>query len=90
MAPGSAEKPQRLGAQHGELERVNLAFKVRMFTLASVMQKLKVCEETRPRHPWALSPRVPLQGGSMVTDDEVEVAFLEEKGRRRGAAPGAP
>ena len=58
--------------------------------LASVVQKLKMYEETRPRHPWASSPCGPLQGGSVITDDEVEVAFLEEKRRRRGAVPGTP
>src|ERR1043166_288514 len=58
--------------------------------LASVVQKLQVYEETRPRHPLASSPCAPLQGGSVITDDEVEVAFLEEKRRRSGAAPGTP
>jgi phage shock protein A len=58
--------------------------------LASVVQKLKVYEETRPRQPWASSPCAPLQGGSVIMDDEVEVAFLEEKRRRSGAAPGTP
>jgi len=58
--------------------------------LASVVQRLKVYEETRPSHPWASSPCAPLQGGSVITDDEVEVAFLEEKRRRSGAAPGTP
>ena len=58
--------------------------------LASVVQKLKAYEATRPRHPWTSSPCAPLQGGSVITDDEVEVAFLEEKRRRSGAAPGTP
>jgi phage shock protein A len=58
--------------------------------LASVVQKLRAYEATRPRHPWASSPCVPLQGDSGITDDEVEVAFLEEKQRRSGAAPGTP
>jgi phage shock protein A len=58
--------------------------------LASVVQKLKVYEETRPRQHWASSLCAPLQGGSVITDDEVEVAFLEEKRRRSGAAPGTP
>src|SRR5262249_49477709 len=30
--------------------------------LASVVEKLKVYEETRPSQPWASSPRAPLQG----------------------------
>ena len=56
--------------------------------LAAVVQKLKLYEETRPSQPWASSLCSSLQGGSLVTDDEVEVAFLEEKRRRSGAAPG--
>src|SRR5262249_36118191 len=56
--------------------------------LAAVVQKLKLYEETRPSQPWAASLCAPLQGGSLVTDDEVEVAFLEEQQRRSGAAPG--
>ena len=52
--------------------------------LASVVQKLRAYEET------AASPCAPLQSGSVITDDEVEVAFLEEKRRRSGAAPGTP
>jgi phage shock protein A len=58
--------------------------------LASVVQKLRAYEETQPRNPWASSPCAALQGGSVITDDEVEVAFLEEKRRRSGAAPGTP
>jgi phage shock protein A len=58
--------------------------------LASVVQKLKAYEATRTHHPWASSPWAPLQGDSVVTDEEVEVAFLEEKRRRSGAAPGTP
>jgi phage shock protein A len=58
--------------------------------LASVVQKLKAYEATRPRHPWAASACTPIQGVSVITDDEVEVAFLEEKRRRSGTAPGTP
>lgn len=58
--------------------------------LASVVQKLRAYEATRPHHHWASSPCAPLHGGSVVTDEEVEVAFLEEKRRRSGAAPGTP
>ena len=58
--------------------------------LASVVQKLKMYEETRPRRPWASSTCAPLQSASVITDDEVEVAFLEEKRRRSGAEPGTP
>jgi len=56
--------------------------------LATVVQRLKLYEETRPSQHWAASLCAPLQGGSVVTDDEVEVAFLEEQRRRSGAAPG--
>jgi phage shock protein A len=56
--------------------------------LARVVEKLKVYEATRPSQPWVPSPCTPLQGGSVITDDEVEVAFLEEKRRRSGVAPG--
>ena len=56
--------------------------------LAAVVQKLKLYEETRPSQPWASSLCTPLQSGGLVTDDEVEVAFLEEKRRRSGAAAG--
>ena len=58
--------------------------------LASVIQKLRAYEATRPRHPWMSSTCASLQGDSVITDDEVEVAFLEEKRRRSGAAPGTP
>jgi phage shock protein A len=58
--------------------------------LARVVQKLRAYEATRPHQPWASSPCVPRQGGSVVTDEEVEVAFLEEKRRRSGAVPGTP
>jgi len=56
--------------------------------LAAVVQKLKLYEETQPSQPWALSLCAPLQGGGLVSDDEVEVAFLEEKRRRSSAAAG--
>src|SRR5712691_646853 len=56
--------------------------------LAAVVQKLKLYEETRASQPWASSLCSPLQGASVVTDDEVEVAFLEEQRRRSGVAPG--
>jgi phage shock protein A len=56
--------------------------------LAAVVEKLKLYEETRSGHHWASSPCSPLQAGSIITDDEVEVAFLEEKRHRSGAAPG--
>ena len=56
--------------------------------LAAVVQKLKLYEETRSSQPWTSSLCTPLQSGGLVTDDEVEVAFLEEKRRRSGAAAG--
>jgi phage shock protein A len=58
--------------------------------LATVVQRLKTYEDTRPSQPGTSSTWAPFQSGSVITDDEVEVAFLEEKQRRSGAAPGTP
>ena len=58
--------------------------------LAAVVQKLKFYEEARAPHVWTSSPGSPLQSEHVVTDDEVEVAFLEEKRRRSGAVSGTP
>lgn len=55
--------------------------------LAAVVQKLKLYEETRASQHWASSVCSPLQGSGLVTDEEVEVAFLEEQRRRSGAVP---
>lgn len=58
--------------------------------LAAIVQKLKLYEETRTSHAWTSSPGSPLQSEHVVTDDEVEAAFLEEKRRRSGAVSGTP
>jgi phage shock protein A len=84
-AKGIARAQEETQAQSDELATRIATYKAQ---LASVVQKLRVYEETQPRHPWASSPCAALQGGSVITDDEVEVAFLEEKRRRSGAAPG--
>ena len=86
-AKGIARAQEETQAQSYELATRIATHKAR---LASVVQKLRTYEETQPRHPWASSPCAALQGGGVITDDEVEVAFLEEKRRRSGAAPGTP
>jgi phage shock protein A len=84
-ASGIARAQEETRRQSDELTTKIAADKVQ---LAAVIQKLKSYEETRASHHWASSPCVPLQAGSVITDDEVEVAFLEEKRRRSGATPG--
>ena len=86
-AKGIARAQEETRAQSDGLATRIATYKAQ---LASVVQKLKMYEETRPRRPWASSTCAPLQGASVITDDEVEVAFLEEKRRRSGAAPGTP
>lgn len=84
-ARGLARAQEETRRQSDELTTKIAAYKVQ---LAAVVQKLKSYEETRASHRWAASPCAPLQGGSVITDDEVEVAFLEEKRRRSGTTPG--
>ncbi len=86
-AKGIARAQEETRAQSDGLATRIATYKAQ---LASVVQKLKMYEETRPRHPWASSTCAPLQSASVITDDEVEVAFLEEKRRRSGAAPDTP
>jgi len=86
-ARGIARAHEETQAHSEELAAKIAAHKAQ---LAAVIQRLKLYEETRARHGWAPSPCSPLQGESVVTDDEVEVAFLEEKRRRNGAASGTP
>jgi phage shock protein A len=86
-AKGIARAQEETQAQSDELATRIATHKAQ---LASVVQKLRAYEETRPRHPWASSPCAAPLGGSGITDDEVEVAFLEEKRRRSGAGPGTP
>jgi phage shock protein A len=86
-AKGIARAQDETRAQSGALATRIATHKAQ---LASVVQRLKTYEEARARQPWASSPCAALQGGSVITDDEVEVAFLEEKRRRSGTAPGTP
>ena len=50
--------------------------------LAAVVQQLKLWTDHRPSQPWTASCAPLFQRGVGITDDEVEVAFLEEKQRR--------
>lgn len=50
--------------------------------LAAVAQQLNLYMATRQRQASATSPYTPGQSGAVVTDDEVEVAFLDEQRRR--------
>jgi phage shock protein A len=84
-AKGIAQAQEETRAHHDELATQIAVHKAQ---LAAVVQKLKMYEETRASHVWTSSPRSPFQGGNVITDDEVEVAFLEEKRRRSGAVPG--
>ena len=47
-----------------------------------MIQQFKLWTENRPSQPWMASGSPLFQGGSVITDEEVEVAFLEEKQRR--------
>jgi len=86
-ARGIARAQEERRAHSDELATTIAAHKAQ---LAAVVQKLTLYEETRSSHVWASSPCSPLQSGSVITDDEVEVAFLEEKRRRSGTVPGTP
>jgi len=55
--------------------------------LAAVVQQLNVLTDARRRQAGMTSSYVPGQGGAVITEDDVEVAFLEEKRRRAGSAP---
>lgn len=54
--------------------------------LAAVVQQLNMVTEARERQAGVMSSCVPGHSGAVMTDDEVEVAFLEEKRRRAGSA----
>jgi phage shock protein A len=70
-------------ARHLALEHTIVAQRAQ---LAAVVQQLHVHTEARQRQTGA--PTMPGHGSMAVTEDEVEVAFLEEKRRRaeRGVA----
>jgi phage shock protein A len=86
-AKGIARAHEETRAHRDELTTRIAAHKAQ---LAAVVQKLKLYEETRASHGWDSSPGSPLRDASVITDDEVEVAFLAEKRRRSGATPGTP
>jgi phage shock protein A len=58
--------------------------------LAAVVQQLSLYMATRPRQASATAPFTPGQSGVVLTDDEVEVAFLDEKRRRAGRTQASP
>jgi len=84
-ARGIARAQEETRRQSEDLATKIAAYKAQR---AAVVQKLKLYEETRSSHCWASSPCAPLHAGSVITDDEVEVAFLEEKRRRSGSTSG--
>ena len=86
-AKGIARAQEETRARRDELATRIAAHKAQ---LAAVVQKLKLYEEARASHVWTSSPGSPLQSEHVVTDDEVEVAFLAEKRRRSGAVSGTP
>jgi len=55
--------------------------------LAAVVQQLNMLLATRQRQEGQPAPYAAGYSGAAVTDDEVEVAFLEEQRRRTGPAP---
>lgn len=86
-AKGIARAHEETRAHRDELATRIAAQKAQ---LAAVVQKLKWYEETRASHVWTSSPGSPLRSEYVVTDEEVEVAFLEEKRRRSGAVSDTP
>ena len=58
--------------------------------LAAVVQQLNLYMATRPRQASPTAPFTPGQSGAGLTDDEVEVAFLDEKRRRAGRTQASP
>jgi phage shock protein A len=55
--------------------------------LAAVVQQLNAFTQARQRQAGVPPAFVPGHGRGVVSDDEVEAAFLEEKRRRTGSAP---
>src|SRR5215471_17448122 len=58
--------------------------------LAAVVQQLNVYMATRQRQTSPASPFTPGHSGAVITDDEVEVAFLDEKRRRAAHTQVSP
>jgi phage shock protein A len=78
-ARGIARAQEETGAQRDQLAKKIAEHKQQ---LAAVVQQLKLWTENRPGRPWMAACSPPFQSGGGITDDEVEVAFLEEKQRR--------
>jgi hypothetical protein len=58
--------------------------------LAAVVQQLHMYMATRQRQASAASPFTPEHSGAVITNDEVEVAFLDEQRRRAGRPQASP
>jgi len=58
--------------------------------LAAIVQQLNLYMAIRPRQASATAPFTPGQSGAVVTDDEVEAAFLDEQRRRAGRTQASP
>jgi phage shock protein A len=58
--------------------------------LAAVVQQLNRYMATRQRQASTTSTFTPGSSSAVLTDDEVEVAFLDEKRRRAGRTPASP
>jgi phage shock protein A len=56
---------------------------------AAVVQQLNLYMATRQRHASATAPYTSGHSSAVVTDDEVEVAFLDEQRRRAGQTPAS-
>lgn len=80
---GVARSQAETGAQRDQLARKIAEHKQQ---LAAVVQQLKLWTENCPIRPGMASCSPLFQDGGVITDDEVEVAFLEEKQRRRSRA----
>jgi phage shock protein A len=50
--------------------------------LAAVVQQLHVCTATRQQQADVTASRMPGEAGTVISEDEVEVAFLQEQRRR--------
>ena len=78
-AKGVARAQEETLAQRDQLAKKIAEHKQQ---LAAMIQQFKLWTEHHPSRPWLASCSPLFQGGSVITDEEVEVAFLEEKQRR--------
>lgn len=71
-----------------EAQRVRLhnAMAVHKAQLADIIQQLALYTDASVRQPWTGAGCGTFPGSGVVTEDELEVAFLEEKQRRQRAA----